>query len=296
MAARGGRRVKWLLAILGSALLVAVVILGVTTWQIRRSTAVTRLGALAITYYLPPDGLTALGPVQPDFGVAGSGDIFLQTGKGLVDVAPDGAMSLVRAPGRPAITSLAIGADDAMLTIAGDYLGNLNAQGVPVLGAPLPYPGARVAASARPGMVYLFCRVPWGWRAYRFFESGTFQKLYQFDVPVVSIADTKDALYIASARLVVKVSKSGGEMVFRLPDDQPKTAITSIAAGADGLLFVATAASIYAVAGHGALTIVNDSGGEIRWRNGALYVHDPQRRLLYAVKPATAAMFDRKTA
>jgi len=287
---------RWFLAILGSVMLGAVVIVGVTTWQVRRSTAITRLGTLAITYYLPPDGLAALAPVQPDFGVAGSGDIFLQTGKGLVDVAPDGETSLVHAPGRPALTSLAIGADDAMLTVAGDYLGNLNANGVPVLGAPLPYPGARVAPSARPGIVYLFCRVPWGWRAYRFFESGTFQKLFQFDVPIVSIADTKDALYVASARLVVKVSKSGGEMVFRLPGDQPKTAITSIAASADGLLFVATRDSIYVAVGKGALTIVNDSGGEIRWRDGALYVHDPQRRLLYAIKPATAAMFDRKTA
>ncbi|MDB5705073.1 MAG: hypothetical protein JWN66_2189 [Sphingomonas bacterium] len=289
------RRAGRILLVVGVIALIGIVFLGIRVWQVRTTTAIAHIGSLAVEHHLMPDDLAALAPVQADFGVAGGGDMFLQTGKGLVEVAPGGSMSIVHGPGAPALTSLAIGGDDAMLTVAADYLGALNTQGVPVLGRPLPYPGARVAPSVRPGEVYLFSRVPGGYRAYRFRESGTFQKLFQFDAAIVSIADTKDALYVATGTMVVRMARTGGDLVFRVPEDDRST-ISSIAVSADGILFVATEDSIYAVIGKGALTIVNDSGGEIRWRNDALHVLDRRRSLFYSVRPATLAMFDRKAA
>jgi hypothetical protein len=290
------RRRGRILAVAGAILLAGIVLVAIQAWQLRPATRIAHPESLAVQYHLMPDRLAALAPVQPDFGVAGGGDMFLQTGQGLVEVAPDGATSMVHEPGAPVLTSLAIGEDDAMLTIAADYLGKLNAQGIPVLGRPMPYPGARVAPSVRPGEGYLFSPVAQGYRAYRFREIGTYRKLFHVRVPIVSIADTKDALYVATGRTVVRMAKAGGDLVFRIPDDDRESAISSIAVSADGLLFVATGERIYAVIGSGALTIVNDSGGEIRWRNDALYVLDRRRGLLYSVRPATRAMFDRAAA
>jgi len=56
-------------------------------------------------------------------------------------------------------------------------------------------------------------------------------------------------------------------------------------------VFIATADRVYAALAGNAVSIVNDSGGALRWRDGRLYVLDPIRRLVYALSPADRTMF-----
>jgi hypothetical protein len=156
----------------------------------------------------------------------------------------------------------------------------------------LPYDQARVAPSVRPGVVYLFGGAPQGaQRLYRFTDAGTLNVLLDSPEPIVAAADTAQDVYAATPRMVVKLGDTAPEAVFRAPDDPAWGPIVSIAAAPDGLLFVSTPKRVYAVFRRRAVSIVNDSGGSLRLSGQSLYVLDRGRGLLYALSPASPAMF-----
>lgn len=285
------RRTAVLLA-LGVALAGAAAWATVQFLRIRAQTPIEHLASLRVAYLVAPERYAELGPLGPDYGIAAGGDAFVRSPHGLVEITPGGAASRVDPQGSPKIDSLAIGADNSLLTVADGFLGTLGDDGVPVAGVPLPYAGARLAPSAAPGSVYLFGPSSTGHRLYRFFEDGKYRILLQADAPIRAVSDTRDSLFIASDRAVVRLSTEGQTLVFRLPEDADPGPIVSIAARDDKLLFVATASRVFAVIGGEALSIVNDSGGQLRLSGESLFVLDDKRGLFYRLAPATQRMFE----
>jgi hypothetical protein len=252
----------------------------------------THLGSLRLDVRLSPPEFATVAPTADDFGVASDGGVFLSSGRGVVEVEPGDRPGLVLGAAETGPDSLAVGADDAMPTIAKGFLGVLGDDGQPVAGVPMLCDQQRVAPSARPGAFYLLCNKDGQGFVYRFLSAGTVEKLFATDTPLVAVTDTPGDVYVATPHLVLKLGEGGSRIVFQSPSDATFPPIVSIAASSDGLLFIGTADRVYVSVGGSALSIVNDSGGSLRWRNDALYVLDRQRGMLYALSPATTAMFD----
>jgi hypothetical protein len=257
----------------------------------RAASAVAHLASLKLDIRLTPLSLRRLDRVGEDFGVNGSGDVFVSLGGGFGQVGAGGAgLRLAAAPGGT-ISSLALDSAGHMLAVSDGYLGVLTSNPKSLHALVLPYEGARLAPSVRPGAVYLFGGAGGHQRLYRFTDSGGLAVLLDSEEPLTAVADTATDVYVATARRVVRLDRDGVRTVFQAPDDPAWGPLVSIALGPDGLLFVSTPSQVYAVLKRRALSIVNDSGGALRVRGDALHVLDRRRGLLYALSPATAAMF-----
>lgn len=283
---------RTLRALGGLVLLVALTAAGAlaaAAWDIRRQSELVRLGTLKVDYVLLPGAFTSLAPFGPDFGVGSEGTVFLRAAPGLAALdagRPPAVLKTVRP-----VDSLAVGKDGAVLTVSRGFLGTLGVDGEPVQGVPLPYDNARVAPSSRAGAAYLFEGAGDDFRLYRFFASGAYQVLARSDTPFVAAADSGDDVFAATASHIVKLSARGPQVLFQVPADAAFPPIVSIAVAEDGLVFFSTERKVYAVLGGSAASVVGDSGGSLRWRDGRLYVLDSRRRLLYAAHPADRSMF-----
>lgn len=257
-----------------------------------RPTEISRLQGLKVSYRVTPDIWARLAPVVQDYGVTSAGRLFLQTAKGLVEIDHDGDTPAL-ASADTTITSLAIGADDHAMTVAKGFLGVLQADGRPVLAGPSPYSGARVMPSSVAGAVFLISRSQRGWDVHRFQENGLTQWTAALDEEPVAVADTRSDLFVATPAHVLRISKSGPSVVFAAPRDPAFGSIVSAAVSADGTLYVATATRVFQVLAQGrAISIVNDSGGALRWRDGVLWVLDPNRKLVYALSPTGRTLLE----
>jgi len=256
-----------------------------------KSLALSRLATLEVEYLLGPERLRAFHPLHRDFDIASDGSAVFGDGARLYaldkgsDVPVDLQLSDVP-------SSFAFDPEGAMLTIDAGYLGRLDDQGRPLHAVPVVDPQARLAASVRAGSVYLIASGDRDSRLYRFLDDGSYQLLLQSDRALIDATDASDGVYAATARTIVKVQWPQPAIVFKAPDDPNWGAIRALAASDDGLLLFSTDDTIYALRDGVAVSIVNDSGGALRWRDGQLYVLDDRRHLLYALKPATMAMFE----
>lgn len=269
--------------------LIAAVAVAAAVQPLRQQSELASLGSLDVEYVLLPVAFDSLGALGVDYGVASTGAVFLRTSGGLAAIESGGGPEEMEMA-QP-VDSLAVGQDDAMLTVAHGFLGVLGEDQRPVEGTPLPYEGARVAPSAHAGAVYLYGGGIGDFRLYRFFSDGTYELLARSKDPIVAVADTLSMVVVATPGRVVKLTSAGAQVLFQAPEDTDFPPIVSVAAAPDGLLFVSTARRVYAALGGDAFSIVGDSGGQLRWRNGRLYVLDPVRRLLYILQPASRTMF-----
>ena len=279
-----------LIAVAG-AISFVLVIVALHVRENRSLSAVAHLASLDVDYLTLPDVLRKISPVGRDFGVTSSGVVLLQSANGLTAVDTGGPSDF--SGGHTVPDSFAIDVNDRMLTIAGGFLGVLDESGDPVPGVPLPYDDARLAPSAQAGAVYLFGGREGDFRLYRFIEDGSYQVLLTSSEPIVAAADSESKVYAATAGAIYVLDPGGGpsSVLFTAPADDGWGPIQSLAVGSDGLVFFSTPSRVYALAGGEALSIVNDSGGTLRTRDGKLYVLDQTRGLLYTLSPATAQMF-----
>ena len=260
----------------------------------RDQTAVAVIGTAQVDQILAPRQFDKFGGViGSDFGVTGTPAIALSVG-GVLRVVDDLAAARPRTRdvnitgSQP--SSLALDPDGTMLAIADGYLGVLNQNGEIVHGLPLPYADMRLAPSSLEGFTYLFGGVGDDFRLYRFVADGTLQIVLKSDEPIVAAADGPDGIYAATASTIMRVKAGRPEILFKAPDEDFAGPIRSIAIGDDGAVFFATDTKVYVLLGPNALSIVNDAGGAIRVRDGALYVLDPQSKILFRLKPASAQL------
>jgi hypothetical protein len=257
---------------------------------VRRGTAVTAVGNAHVERLLGPAELAALGPIGRDLGIAHDGAIVFRAGTALrvLDMARAPLPDVVTAATVP--ESFALDPSGAMLTISGGYFGLLNEGGELVQAIPLPSPDLQLAPSVHEGAAYLFGSVGDHHRLYRFIDDGTLQVLLETGAPIVAAADSDTAMFAATASTILRIQAGTPETLFTAPADFAP--IRSLAVTADGIVLFATDAKVYALLGANALSIINDAGGSIRVRDGALYVLDPARQLLFRLRPASAQLFE----
>ena len=235
--------------------------------RLRDETALNHLAGLRSEVLLDPDTLRALSPLDRDFDIASDGSLLFARDGRLHEAMPDaGTAAALPLPAK--LQSFAFDRGGPLLTIADGFLGRIDAQGQIVSGVPLPEGDARLSPSLRPGAVYLIAAYRKGSRLYRFLEDGSFQILLESDRTLVAAADDRDNIYAATGNM-----------------------IRSFAAGDDGLLLFSTDDKVFALRDGVAVSIVNDSGGILRVRDGRAYALDARRHLLYSLTPVSMAMF-----
>jgi hypothetical protein len=288
------QRIVWIIALAVACLLAFwTVEIVFATIDARNETAVEHVMGLDVTIIAGPRSLTPVAPLGADFDATSDGSILLR-GKSQLYEVPKGATDVVDTGIAHPPTSFALDGRDVALSITDGYLGTLSGGDEKArAGVPLPYLDARLAPSSHAGAIYMFGGLDRDYRLYRFFEDGTFQVLLETDEPIVAAADTKAEVYAATGRLIVRIASPRPTVMFQAPSDPGWGPIISIAAADDDLLFFSTPGRVFALKGGIALSIVNDSGGALRRRGDRLYVLDPHRDLLYALSPASLAMFKR---
>jgi len=289
LSPRARRRLTWT----GAIALALATMLGLSLWRAAqaeaRATSLSALAALKTEVVLAPRGFEALAPRGADFAVDSDRTVFLATDQGPAAFQQlAGGVERLRTA-KP-LDSLAVGQDDTLITVSGGYLGVASAQGEAYEALPLPRDDLRLAPG-NGGSVYLYGGHGSDFRVYRFQSDYRYDVLAKTDAPIVGVAETGNDLLIATARHVIRLTAQGPQMVFKAPADPAFGPITSVAGSPDGLVFIATADRVYAALAGNAVSIVNDSGGALRWRDGRLYVLDPIRRLVYALSPADRTMF-----
>jgi hypothetical protein len=284
-----GRRL--LIGALGSVAALAALFAVLVHGEYRDAQRQSRVGTLAgfdVQYVLRAAGFEALGGVGADFDVTSSGTIVLAAQRGLVEIdprqEPPSALDLGAAP-----ASLAVDSGDTVLAVTDEGFGRLDPQGRIAAAVPLPFPGMRVSRSADAGAIYLYGGEPaTGFRLYQLRASGELDVMLRLEEPIVAVADSRKATYVATADAIYRIPAGGREIALLLPFDAAAFdgKLVSIAAAEDDAsLFFATERRVYAFRDRGGLSIVNDSGGPIRLRGERLYVLDPARRLLYVLQP-----------
>jgi hypothetical protein len=258
---------------------------------VRSATAVTAIGSAHIEPILGPRELAALGPIGRDLGIAHDGAIVFRAGAGLrvLDRRRAPLPEVVAAEAVP--DSFALDPGGTMLTISAGYLGLLDEAGALVQAIPLPSPDLQLAPSVHEGATYLFGKAGDHHRLYRFIDDGTLQVLLESKTPIVDAADTETAMFAATGSTILRIRAGTPETLFTAPADFAGP-IRSLAVTADGIVLFATDAKVYALLGANALSIVNDAGGSIRVQDGALYVLDRARQLLFSLRPASAQLFE----
>lgn len=292
IAGRRRRRCRLLAAVLvmvAACVGVFAVAMAVQFTRLREETALTHLAGLRSEVLLDPAELRALGPLGADFDVAADGSVLFAAADGLHEAMPGaGIATALRLPVTP--DSFAFDRGGALLVTADGFLGRIGADGGAVPGVPLPDIGARLSPSLRPGAVYLIATHLGGARLYRFFEDGRYQVLLESDRPLVAATDDREHVYAATTDMIVRLAEPQPIVMFKAPDGE-WPGIRSLAATDEGLLLFSTPEKVFALRNGVALSIINDSGGDLRVRDGRLYVLDGRRALLYSLSPASATMF-----
>lgn len=296
MAARGPRR--WIVT-LGT---VAAGLAGVALFHAyraaeadRAASAVAVVGAARVTHILGPRDFESAGTaIGSDFGVTGKAAIVFSVDDALrvvddIDSSPPRIRAIALAGSRP--ESFALDPDGTLLAVAGGYFGALDEDAHVVPAVPLPDLGMRLAPSVHKGAVYMFGGAQKDFRLYRFITDGTLQVLLDSQQPIVAAADNQRSVYAATASTIVRIEAVRPEILFRVPDGDFGGPIRSLAVTEDDLVIFSTDTMVYILLGPNALSIVNDAGGTLRLRDGALYVLDPRRRLLFSLRPASFELF-----
>lgn len=276
--------------VLALLLVVWAIELAIAMVSARNETRIIHANGMRMDAILGPDDLDGPALSNTDFDVTSAGGILLRNGNSLYEVPP-GTQDLSDLGLAEPPDSLALDSKDAVLAVTDRFFGAISRDEKTRTGVPLPYSGARLARSVQDGAVYLFGGIQGDHRLYRFIDDGTFQVLLQTPEPIVAATDTKDAVLAATAKLIVRVAWPKPVLLFKAPAEPGWGPIVSLAAADDGLIFFSTPGKVYALRGGVALTVVSDSGGSLRMRGDRLFVFDGKRRLLYALSPASMAMF-----
>jgi hypothetical protein len=272
---------------------VLAVVLGVVrlvaVWPRDRDDAVRVVTGATVDYILVPTDMTAFSS-RPDsaFDVGDDNTVILTSGGSLVGVQRSGEGVNAERLAENAPRSYAIDADGNLLGIDRGYFGEYE-NGQFSLAVPIPVDGLRMAGSHNAGAVYLFGGSGESSnRVYTFYRDGLLDVLSEVPAPVVGVADSAAAVYVATEREIYRVAPQAQNLAFRIADDAPP--IRSIAACDDRIVYFSTDARVYAVQGLAAIAVVPDMGGIVRCRNGSLYVWNRERGVLARITGVPSAL------
>lgn len=261
-------------------------------WQAASEASVTSVRTLAetdVTHLVTPSHLEdlELAPAPGQFDVTSTGNALLLSEGRIYEIesTPQSVVADVLSAATGKIASFALDRSDTVLTITGRYFGQIEADGLPSQAFPLPSPDMQVAASIARGNVYLFGgRGPSARRLYALGSSGGIEILAELPDPIVAVADTRDAVYVATADAIYRLTSRTAAVRVQTDTTGLGGPLVSIAVTADDkTLFFATASQVFAMRGDAAVTLVSDAGGAIRWRDDRLFVWDGQRQLVLAL-------------
>jgi hypothetical protein len=242
---------------------------------------VTTERELRVDYILTPKRVERLPhPLGSGFDVAATGNIVIQAGGSLLELEadPDGLVADRFSSSAP--DNFTFDRGTTLLTITGQYFGQLDEAGKFSKAVPLPAQGMRLAPSTVGGAVYVFGGPSLtNRRVYAISAEGKLAVIAEVLAPVVAVADSSDAIYIATAREIFKVAEKSVNLVVRVPISTG--VIHSLAVCPDNhLLFFSTRDRVYAMQGLAAIAIVKNVGGALRLHDGTLYLWDARRHLL----------------
>jgi hypothetical protein len=282
------RNRKIALAAAAAALLLVLLLI----WQAAAEAPATSVRALAgteITHLLTPGDLEdlALAPEPGQFDVTADGNVLLLSAGRIYEIesTPRSVVADALSGAAGKVDAFALDRGDAVITISAGYFGQIEADGLPSQGFPLPSPDMRVAASLARGNVYLFGgRGSSAQRLYALGSNGRIEILAELPDAIVAVADSHDAAYVATADALYRLTSKATEVRLRAGTAELGGPIVSVAASADDkTLFFATASQVFALRGDAAVTLVSNAGGALRWRDGRLFVWDRQRQLVLAL-------------
>ena len=258
---------------------------------------VVAIGNARIDRLIGPAGFEALGTdIRDDFAISSRGDIVFSAGDELLVLHPsrgdDGRVEKVLVEGEQP-SSFTLDQDDTMLGIVGGYFGALDAVGHFSQAIPLSLEQPRLAPSSLDGVVYLFGQSDSDYRLYRLMIDGTLNVLLASAVRVVAVADRGGVVFVATENEILRLAPDTPDVLFHVPDQDFGGPIRSLAISDDGVLFFSTDTMVHVLLAAGSISVVNDAGGMLRYRGGALFLLDPDRRLLLRLIPASKSLFTR---
>jgi hypothetical protein len=123
-------------------------------------------------------------------------------------------------------------------------------------------------------------------RLYRFHADGHYDVLFDAPEPIVAVAESRAAVYVATRSALLRLPEQGPPTALRLEEAN----IVSVAAIADdGMAFFSTPTAVFVWQGGDARPLIEDSGGTLRVRGDTLYVLDRTRAMAYAARPTRVA-------
>ncbi|HEX5727051.1 MAG TPA: hypothetical protein VFX98_16360, partial [Longimicrobiaceae bacterium] len=130
-------------------------------------------------------------------------------------------------------------------------------------------------------------------------HDGGVRRVVRLDSPPVALSEGVDGYYLAlEGGELIQVLGARKRLVFTFPraargafDRLGESPIRSVAATDDPrLVFFSTRTTVYALVGGAAVPVTRGLGGQVRWRDGVLFVLDPSAGFLVGIDRLPAAL------
>ncbi|HKP75600.1 MAG TPA: hypothetical protein VJT67_08660 [Longimicrobiaceae bacterium] len=307
-AQRRRRRRSWLGAL---AVLAAVWLVVGTIRALDKPPRIATLPGARVYYYLTPETHFARDQLKRSLEVTDEGILF-HLGSALVELRRpakrwDAVVEPFLVTGElEELDQFTVDAGGVILVVRGASLLQVTGAGALAPVAPLPDSAMRVAPSREPGFVYLlsnrdFDRDDHGPDAGTTLTGSVFllsdhdggvRRVARLASAPVALSEGADGYYLATDEGdLIQVLGARKRRVFSLPPAYPGsggefglTPIESIAATDDPrLIFFSTRTTVYALLGGSAVPVTRNLGGTVRWRDGVLFVLDPDAGFLVGI-------------
>ncbi len=225
-----------------------------------------------------------------DFELSRWDTIILQVDDRLIEVTPgsDGNVGAAPLGSVRELQSFALDTRGAVLSIVDNRFQQFVKGRFSGTTAPLAkIQGARIAPSSESGAMYLYGGAKKGQglanRILLIREDGRVTNLVEAPGRVVAFAEQASGnFYFATSREIFHVEDQEFRLVIRVPNG---IEIVSMAVHPDGkALYFSSKNRVYGLKGLTAVSIALNVGGTLRHHKGALYVLDPQRRMLLQLR------------
>lgn len=261
----------------------------------KKDPEVTVLEGVEMRVHLaPPDVEKLEGKLLAAFDVSAGGHFLLgvegkEGGRNLI--VPEAGLRLLSADD-PLLETFCRLPGGALIAIRNGHLARLDGERL-VEEVGLPGKGMGLAPASTNDRFFLFGgEGPTARLVFEVLEGRKYRKLVEAPGAVGAVAEVGDTLYLAVGTQVVGVPRdSPATTPYEAPPKTP--AISSLASDPEArILYIATPDGVTALRRGKALGILAGCGGEIRFRNGSLFVLDPRRDLLVELKEVSKLLLD----
>lgn len=237
---------------------------------------------LTVTYLATPALFDQLG-IHPrrEFGVASNGNVIMNADEGVIELeTKGGVLAAEKVEGATPLDAMAIDDGAVMLGIQGRFFGQVGPEGFQKA-LVMPKGALRLAASSRPGWVYLVRNSKRdGNRIYQILDDGTMSVLAEFPHDIRAVADDEKSTFVSTNDALFALDASGVRVISKVTTDLGRA--DSLAAGPEALFLTANG-RVYVLAGEMLLAIARGISPELILAGNRLYCWDHRRRLLLSI-------------